>query len=870
VNRRYRWSLRVRLLAVVLLALLPIICLLLFLWVDARQRERDESLRNLRQTTEAVAVIADAVFDEGIALGQALSTDPAIQALDPASFTRRLQVVQSRLQRFRRLVVIDASGTLLGWSAQEPLPAPAPRVADRRFFQRVMATGQPTPIRSTAVPGPDDIETGVAVPLFDDGGLVRGVIVVLFDTHDLTSRLSPVQLFPGQVVTLIDPNGRVVVLLGTANRTVADLTPEQRLRGDLPEVQAALTGLHVTTDGYYGPLSGERRLASFVPTPRHGWVVSATWATAQAFAATQRAQQRELIIFIGIALVILGGAFVASRALIRPLRRLAEHARRLGDGRFEPIPDSRAIREISELTDTFNVMGERLRRSMSDLSEREEMVRALLDQFPASVAIIDPDLRYVLAAGRRLIELGVTADALVGRTLRDLYSDELVGLASRHASIAFAGQDTGYTVTEKGVCLTVSMIPLRTADGAVPHVLTISYDVTEESERRERRERDEKLHALGQMASGIAHNLNQTLALVSGYGELARGALDQSPQDTDELRRMLRVIERAAYDGGETVKRLLTFARGQANERHQAFDVAELLQEVAQLTSPRWRERTDVGGYVVDLRVDAPAGLQMVGVQSGLREAVTNLVFNALDALPHGGSILLSAREADGQVVLEVTDSGQGMTGDVQRRIFEPFFTTKGANGTGLGLAMVFGIVRRHNGAVDVTSVPGEGTSIRLTMPGGTVEQRSAPAAVDAPASRCLRILVVDDEVRLAALAASMLRRDGHEVAEANDGASALARLHAEPFDLVITDLSMGDGMNGWELAAAVDAAAPSIPVILVTGWGAAIDEAEARQRRVRAVLPKPFRIADLRDVISRVMDAASADAAASADDAAA
>jgi CheY-like chemotaxis protein len=197
------------------------------------------------------------------------------------------------------------------------------------------------------------------------------------------------------------------------------------------------------------------------------------------------------------------------------------------------------------------------------------------------------------------------------------------------------------------------------------------------------------------------------------------------------------------------------------------------------------------------------------------------------------------------------------MSPEVQRRIFEPFFTTKGEHGTGLGLAMVFGIVRQHGGEIEVTSVPGQGTTFSLSLPASEPEQGEAHVSVECRTARVLRVLVVDDEQRLAALAAGMLRRDGHFAAEAASGQAALERLGSEAFDLVISDLSMGEGLNGWELADAVAQLRPGLPVVLATGWGAGIDVAEARGRGVQAVLAKPFRIADLRQVIARVIDAA-------------
>jgi signal transduction histidine kinase/HAMP domain-containing protein len=989
---RYRWSLRVRLVAVVLLGLLPIAVLLGFLWQGARERDRDDTLRNLTQTTEAVAVIADDLFDEGITLGHAIATDPAVQALDPARFIPRLRELNARSPHYTNIIVVDSSGTLLGWTAPEPLPTPAPTVAERPFFARVNASGQPTTIRVVDDHGPRPLGTGVAVPIVGPDGSVVGMVAITFDPDHVGNRLDQVRLFPGQALNLIDPNGRVAVLVGRVSRSVADLTWEQRDRHGLPEVQAALAGELVATTTYRSPLASpgsEPRLAAFVPTPRHGWVVSAAWPVAEALGPTRQAEQRELTIFLGIVLVILGGALVVSRALITPLQRLAEHARRLGDGRFEPIMGIQPDDEIGDLTTTFNVMGERLHQTIDDLRherarletvlyslpvgvviraapsealilgnaqaeriwrrsfvarrkgdptiharsfhpdgrpyereewpiirsirageevrdeeltirrgdgtegaivmssapirdaagqiiaavaafddvterrqtearlrEREELLRALVDQFPGAVAVLDRDLRYVFAAGRRLVNPDQPRHELVGSRLVDIYPARNVAAAALHYQRAFAGETVSYDTSIAGRSLRVTITPLRDVDGAVEHVLTVGFDVTEEREQLDRVVRDEKLHALGQMAGGIAHNLNQTLALVTGYGELVRAALDQAPPDLDELRRMLRIVERAAYDGGETVKRLLTFARGQGDERRQSIDVADLLHEVEQLTAPRWRESASAEGRPVELQVEVEPGILVIGARAGLREALTNLVFNALDAMPRGGTIALSARRSADRVLLSVADTGDGMSPEVRRQIFEPFFTTKGDQGTGLGLAMVFGIVRHHGGQIDVTSEPGRGTTIRLSLPVGMAEESDVPAAANERPARALRILIVDDEARLAALAAGMLRRDGHQTTEASSGQEALERLHSEPFDLVISDLSMGDGMNGWELAAATDQLVPGLPIVLATGWGAAIDEAEARSRGISAVLAKPFRIADLREVVARVIPA--------------
>lgn len=988
--RHQRWGLQARLIAVVLLALLPIAGLLGFLWLSARERDLSDSLGKLVQTTEAVAVIADDLFDEALAVGRAVATDPQVRTLDPAQFVPRLQMLHAQLPRYTNIIVMDAGGMILGWSAPAPLPEPAPILDARPFFQRAVTTQQPSVIRVVESHAPAEPGSGVAVPIMaPDGGLL-GIVAITFDLEQVSQRLAQIQLYPGQSLSLIDPNGRVAVLNGRINRRTVDLTWEQRDRSAVPEVQAALAGEEVTSRDYRSqvaaPGGGQQRLAAFVPTLRHGWVVAITWPVAEALGAQRQAELRELLIFGAIVLVILAGAAFASRSILVPLRRLSEHTRRLGDGEFVPIPQRHAADELGELTDAFNVMGGRLQQTLDDLRrersllemtlnqlpvgvvirsasgdllrgntqaeaiwrfpcitgseadratpgrgarpdgtpylqgewpisrslktgevvrrepisiqrgdnttgeilvssapirdgtgkiiaavtsfddvteqrrtealhrEREELLRGLLDQFPASVAVMDRDLRYVLAAGRRFLEVGLPPADLVGRSLGELYSAQLVAAAEEHARRAFAGETVTYDITEQGVCLQVTMLPLRDAHSEIHHILTVSLDVTTEREQQARAALDEKLHALGQMAGGIAHNLNQTLSLVSGYGELARDVLDREFPDHQELHSMIRIIGRAAYDGGETVKRLLTFARGHGSERRQIVDVAALLHEVQQLTAPRWRDAARLDGCQITLVVDTEADLSVSGSPADLREAITNLVLNAVDAMPYGGTIRLSARRSGSRVLIDVADTGLGMLPETRQRIFEPFFTTKGEQGTGLGLAMVFGIVRRHHGHIEVTSELGQGTTMHIWLPIAVPTAEDGQDASQTPLLRSLRVLVVDDEARLAMLAAAMLRRDGHEVTEAHSGEAALACMRAQPFDMVISDLSMGDGMNGWDLAAAAAREAPGIPVVLATGWGAAIDEADARQRGVCAVLAKPFRITDLRDVMARVL----------------
>jgi signal transduction histidine kinase/CheY-like chemotaxis protein len=397
---------------------------------------------------------------------------------------------------------------------------------------------------------------------------------------------------------------------------------------------------------------------------------------------------------------------------------------------------------------------------------------------------------------------------------------------------------------------------------AVGVLLLSVFWVVHRRERRARTQRElnhlkraaqtDKLQALGQMATGIAHDLNQSLALVASYSDLARQALDQDPPELTDLRELLAIVAQAAMDGGETVKRLLTFASGPAHRQAQLIDLDAVLRDVAQLTAPRWRDAAQAEGRPISLAVDSVGATTIDGWAADLREAFTNLVFNAVDALPHGGTIRLSARRQSDQVVVEVADSGVGIPAEAQPRIFEPFFTTKG---------------ERHRGDIVVDSQVGHGTTFRITLPAAVPPAAAvvptAPVARALPVCQALRVLAVDDEPAIGNAVARILRPGGHTVVIATSGEEALARLAAEPFDLVLSDIGMGAGMNGWELADRVHEQWPQLRFVLATGWGAAIDPAEAHARGVDAVLAKPYRAEDLKQLIGQPRSSAAAQEAA-------
>jgi CheY-like chemotaxis protein len=285
----------------------------------------------------------------------------------------------------------------------------------------------------------------------------------------------------------------------------------------------------------------------------------------------------------------------------------------------------------------------------------------------------------------------------------------------------------------------------------------------------------------------------------------------------------------------------------------QQVSLSQLVDEVVEVTRSRWKDEAHARGLEYEVAVHPGRTPAIAGDPSELREALTNIVFNALDAMPAGGRLVLATGVEGERVFCAVTDTGAGMTEEVRQRIFDPYFTTKGERGTGLGLSVVYGIVTRHGGDLDVRSAPGQGTTfaIRLPLARDLVEPVDAgPVAVS---GRRGRVLVIDDEKEVGDVLRDLLTREGHDVvvcAEAEDG---LARLQQERFDLVVTDLGM-PGLSGWEVARRVGLARPGIPVAMITGWGDRIEPAEARARGVGHVVAKPFRREQLLDMVSRAL----------------
>jgi signal transduction histidine kinase/ActR/RegA family two-component response regulator len=366
-------------------------------------------------------------------------------------------------------------------------------------------------------------------------------------------------------------------------------------------------------------------------------------------------------------------------------------------------------------------------------------------------------------------------------------------------------------------------------------------------ESQQRIIQNERLRALGEMAGGVAHDFNNVLAVVVGRAQLLQR------QVAPDLRRQLAIIEQVAQDGAQTVRRIQEFARMRRTRPWQHVDVTEIIREVVEATRPRWTDQAQARGVTYAMRLNLAPVPPVTGDPAELRESCMNMLFNALDAMPQGGSVTFSTAGEGDRVVCMVEDTGTGMSEEVRRRCFEPFFTTKAEQGTGLGLSIAYGIVTRHGGEIDVWSRPGKGSRFTVRLPvGGEVPAR-VPDAPPPRLSRRARILVVEDEAAVRDVLVDVLAGQGHDVVACEDGRSALAHVDGPAFDLALLDLSM-PGISGWEVAKALRAAQPQVSIALVTGWGDQIDFGEARTRGIDYLMAKPFDVEDITRLVAGVL----------------
>jgi len=469
--------------------------------------------------------------------------------------------------------------------------------------------------------------------------------------------------------------------------------------------------------------------------------------------------------------------------------------------------------------------------------------------------VYEPDTQKLpFAFPQRFAAIGM--HALVIAPLQVEASVFGVFVAARRAPNAFSSGDCEFLMQLSG------HVALASHQARLHGALRQAYNDLRQSQHAVMQQ--ERLRALGQMASGIAHDINNAISPISLYTD---SLLEREPNLTEKGRAALTVIQRAIDGVAGTVARMREFYRHREPEMTLALvNLNDVAKQVIDLTRAKWFDLPQELGISIELQMDFADKLPgIMGAEGEIRDALTNLVFNAVDAMPEGGvlSVRTFARPGagDSQLVrVEVTDTGIGMNEETRRRCLEPFFTTKGERGTGLGLAMVYGMIQRHSAEFDIESDVGKGTTMRITFPAYTQPLMATPRTPVAHSPlRRLRVLLIDDDPIIIKALEDSLAGDGHVTVAASGGQAGLdafagALASAHPFDLVVTDLGMPT-VDGRRVADGIKSQSSRTPVIMLTGWGSRMIAEKETPPNVDRVLSKPPKLLELRAAIRELVD---------------
>ena len=486
-----------------------------------------------------------------------------------------------------------------------------------------------------------------------------------------------------------------------------------------------------------------------------------------------------------------------------------------------------------------------IKQDITNRKRAEDRIReqaALLQMAPQAIVVRDLQDRVVFWNHGAAVSFGVEAGEAIGRQARDVlpFNDPTAmqtALDAVRNTGLWQGELTA-TIAGQRHHFACNWTLIQDENGSPKSILCVDTNVTEKHRVEEYLAQSQRLDSLGTLVSGIAHDFNNILMPILGLSDMLL-TMPGSMEDTQDA---LRNINSAARDAREIVRRLREFYRPSESSVVQPIEAQRLIEDALLLTQPRWKTQAEAEGRPIEVRTAARGNPVLLANESQMREALTNLIFNAVDAMPQGGVLSIEASQTDGFIFLEVGDTGTGMTEEVQRRCLEPFFTTKGASGSGLGLSMCHGIVQRHMGSLHIQSGPG-GTVVRMRFP-ATAATGGEPMLTEVGPNTThgdgARVLVVDDEEMSRRLLGDYLTADGYVVDTASGAREAIRKLKDARFNLLITDRAMPH-MSGDLLAMEARRLAPDMPILMVTGFGDLMLTGNGAPPGVDAIAAKPL-----------------------------
>jgi PAS domain S-box-containing protein len=489
-----------------------------------------------------------------------------------------------------------------------------------------------------------------------------------------------------------------------------------------------------------------------------------------------------------------------------------------------------------------------------EIKQSEEKYRALVEGVHDGVAVLGTDFKFNYVNDRLSEIMGYSKEELVGMDFQNILTEKSRQLVvDRYVKWVGNEKDTphfAFDVLRKDREIRHMEIrnkEMRDSDGNLSFV-ALMRDVTEEKKTEEQLFQAEKLRALAEMASGVAHDFNNALAAILGNTQL----LLYTAQD-EELKGTLRTIERVAKDSSRTVRRLQDFTKKKVHQELMSVDINSVIKDSIEITKPKWKDEAQSRG----VHIEVLQGLEEIppasGNDSDLRGVFTNMIFNAIEAMPNGGKIEIRTFKRREDILIQISDSGIGIAEKAKKKIFEPFFTTKPFTNTGLGLSMAYGIIKRFGGAIEVESKVGEGTTFTIILPVGEGEKEEDVSPQAIQQAKQARILVIDDEESVRSVLSRTLGKVNHQVTLATNGEKGVQLFREGKFDLVLTDLGMPD-MSGWEVCRNIKRISPDTPVGMITGWGAEMSQSKMEEYGLDFLISKPFDINQILNVVAETM----------------
>jgi PAS domain S-box-containing protein len=519
-----------------------------------------------------------------------------------------------------------------------------------------------------------------------------------------------------------------------------------------------------------------------------------------------------------------------------------------------------AMASIRDITDR--------KRAGEEIKDSEERYHSLIEN--AIDAIISVNEEGVIVTFNKKAEemYGYDREEILGKSVLLLvppqYREKQKEAMEKFKEVK-ASKVIGRTVETKGFRKDGREFPVETSVFGLEingeHVFTsFVRDITSRKEMEDKLLQSEKLRSLGELAGGVAHNFNNTLAVILGRTQLLGRSFEtligkqERRKSIDDLKKSLAIIEKAAFDGVDTVRRIQEFSRKRGDDKNfTGVDLNEVIEHTLEFTKVRWKDEAGAKGIKINIQKELSLIFPIEGSGSELREVFINIMNNALDAMPKGGQISIKTFVENSHVVVLVKDSGIGIPKDIKDKIFDPFFTTKGVQSTGLGMSASYGIINRHRGTITVDSVEGQGTtfSIKFPRPEKVIKEKKKPIANEQNGTS---ILVVEDEEGVRTILKDILEDGGYKVEVAPNGKKGIKLFQEKKFNLVFTDLGM-PGMSGWQVAEEIKKMNGKTKVALVTGWEVDLNNNELKKCGVDLVINKPFQMNQILGSVKEMME---------------